>query len=119
MPKKNRNYGAWLSPVRAPGSGPGGRRFKSSRPDKVKFCTYILKSRTTGKLYIGQTNNLSERLSQHNTNQVLSTKNKGSWELIFCKEFPNRSDAMKLETKLKKWKNKERIMRWIEKQTMV
>src|SRR5438132_5814956 len=25
--------GAWLSLARAPGSGPGGRRFKSSRPD--------------------------------------------------------------------------------------
>src|SRR5215467_4602239 len=26
-------FGAWLSLARAPGSGPGGRRFKSSRPD--------------------------------------------------------------------------------------
>jgi putative endonuclease len=85
----------------------------------VKFCTYILKSNSTGKLYIGQTNNLSERLSLHNSNQVLSTKNKGPWELIFYKEFPDRSNAMKLETKLKKWKNKERIMRWIEKQTVL
>src|SRR5207249_3785579 len=27
--------GAWLSLARAPGSGPGGRRFKSSRPDST------------------------------------------------------------------------------------
>ena len=26
--------GAWLSLARAPGSGPGGRRFESSRPDQ-------------------------------------------------------------------------------------
>ncbi len=30
----NRNHiGAWLSLARAPGSGPGGRWFKSTRPD--------------------------------------------------------------------------------------
>jgi putative endonuclease len=85
----------------------------------VKFYTYILKSSSSGKLYIGQTNNLSERLSLHNSNQVLSTKNKGPWELIFYEEFSNRSDAMKLETKLKKWKNRDRIIRWIEIQTSV
>jgi hypothetical protein len=29
----SRFVGAWLSLARAPGSGPGGRRFESSRPD--------------------------------------------------------------------------------------
>ena len=28
--------GAWLSLARAPGSGPGGRWFKSTRPDHLK-----------------------------------------------------------------------------------
>lgn len=29
-----KKFGAWLSLARAPGSGPGGRRFESSRPDQ-------------------------------------------------------------------------------------
>ncbi len=36
--------GAWLSLVRAPGSGPGGRWFKSTRPDQSSlppFCTVL------------------------------------------------------------------------------
>jgi len=76
----------------------------------------MLQSVSSGKLYIGQTNDLSERLSLHNSNQVLSTKHRGPWELIFYKEFLNRCDAVKLETKLKKWKNRERILGWIDKQ---
>ena len=60
---------------------------------------------------------MSERLLLHNSNQVISTKNKGPWKLIFYKEFPSRGESIKLEMKLKKWKNKDRIMRWIEKQT--
>jgi len=83
----------------------------------VKFYTYILKSSSTHRLYFGQTNNLLERILLHNTNQVVSTKNKGPWELIFYREFQNRGEAIILETMLKKWKNRERIMRWIEKQT--
>ncbi len=30
------SHGAWLSPARAPGSGPGGREFESRRPDTRK-----------------------------------------------------------------------------------
>jgi hypothetical protein len=31
-----KSNGAWLSPVRALGSGPRGRRFKSARPDSIQ-----------------------------------------------------------------------------------
>jgi hypothetical protein len=30
-------FGAWLSLARAPGSGPGGRWFESTRPDQISF----------------------------------------------------------------------------------
>jgi putative endonuclease len=70
------------------------------------YYTYIIKSISNGILYIGQTNNLSDRIKRHNTNQNKYTKNKGPWELIFHKEFNTRSEAVKLELKLKSIKNK-------------
>ena len=78
---------------------------------------YILRSETSGKLYIGQTNNLTHRLLLHNSNQVTSTRNKGPWTIIYSKECLDRSEAMKYESKFKKWKNRQRILDWIKRQT--
>jgi putative endonuclease len=74
------------------------------------YYTYILKSEKTDKLYIGQTENLERRLLEHNLNQSKSTRNKGPWKLIFKKEFESRSDAVKLELKLKSIKNKNYLL---------
>ncbi|MBN8583734.1 MAG: GIY-YIG nuclease family protein [Ignavibacteria bacterium] len=49
----------------------------------MKFYTYILQSEISGKLYIGQTNDLEDRLIRHNSNQSLSTKNNGPASLHF------------------------------------
>ena len=34
---QNSNYGVWLSLARAPGLGPGGRRFESCHPDLILY----------------------------------------------------------------------------------
>jgi putative endonuclease len=83
----------------------------------MKYFTYIIQSLSSGKLYIGQTKDLSKRLTLHNSNQVLSTKHNGPWKIIYFREFNQRMEAMMLENKLKKWKNRERILSWINKQT--
>ncbi|MBK7255132.1 MAG: GIY-YIG nuclease family protein [Ignavibacteria bacterium] len=49
------------------------------------YFTYIIKSVKTGKLYIGQTNNIENRIWKHNSNKVFSTKNRGPWKLIYVK----------------------------------
>jgi putative endonuclease len=61
------------------------------------YFTYIIKSIKTNKLYIGQTEKLERRLTEHNSNQSKSTKGKGPWELIFTKGFESRSEAVKHE----------------------
>ena len=68
--------------------------------------TYILKNEE-GDLYIGQTNNLRERIERHNKNRVTSTKKKGSWKMVWQKVFDNKSEAMKYERYLKSLKNKK------------
>jgi putative endonuclease len=79
----------------------------------MAFFTYILQSTTSNKFYIGQTNNLDDRLFRHNSNQNLATKNKGPWQFIFTKQFATRSEAMALERKLKSFKSSIFLQKWI------
>jgi putative endonuclease len=85
----------------------------------MSFFTYILQSETSNKFYIGQTNNLEDRLFRHNSNQNLATKNKGPWKFIFTKEFETRSEAVALERKLKSFKNSIYLQKWINDYGMV
>ena len=89
---------------------PAGRRLKRGRPvdwraEPGRFWVYVLQSGTTGKLYIGQTNDLSGRLRQHNdpeSNRSLYTKRTpGPWVLAHVEEFPSRREAMARERFLK------------------
>ncbi len=77
------------------------------------YFTYILQSDKNEKLYICHTANLERRLAEHSSNQCKSTKNKGKWELIFKKEFVTRGEAMKFELKLKSFKNKDYLLKFI------
>jgi putative endonuclease len=74
------------------------------------YFTYILKSLSTGKIYIGQTNNLEDRVKRHNSNQNKYTKNKGPWKLVFFRKFSTRSESVKYEIKLKAYKNTNYIL---------
>src|SRR5271168_1373428 len=64
----------------AVGSAPrwhrGGRGFESHRlhQNTLVFFLYILKSESTGRFYIGQTQDVSERLTYHNANYSKSLK---------------------------------------------
>jgi len=82
------------------------------------FYTYILKSVSTEKIYIGQTNNLKERISKHNNNEVISTKNRGPWEILFSKQFESRSQAMEFEKYLKSLKNRKYLFDKIQDTTL-
>ena len=78
------------------------------------YCTYILQSEKTTQLYIGQTNNLLDRLARHNGNRNKWTKGKEPWKLIYVKENETRGEAMKLEKWLKGFKNKSYTIEWIK-----
>ena len=78
------------------------------------YSTYIIQSSKTTQLYIGQTNDIEDRLLRHNSNRNKWTKHKGPWVLLFRKEFETRSEAVQLERKLKGFKNKDSVLAWIE-----
>ena len=65
------------------------------------YFVYLLQSNLDNSLYIGYTTNIKQRLGKHNSKQVLSTKNKAPWKLIFFEAFINRLDAKNREVYLK------------------
>ena len=85
----------------------------------MSFFVYILESQSTGMFYIGQANNLEQRLERHNKGYVRSTKNKGPWKVKYALPCSSRKEAMAIERKLKNMKSRQRILIWIEKQQNV
>jgi putative endonuclease len=66
-----------------------------------KYYVYILYSLKDTKLYIGFTNNLKNRLSDHASEKVEATKNRTPLKLIHYEYFIHRKDAEAREKFLK------------------
>jgi putative endonuclease len=73
------------------------------------YYTYILKSLSSERYYIGQTSDLELRLNRHNENLVKSAKNRGPWEIVYFEEYETRSEAMQRERYLKSLKSRKSI----------
>lgn len=61
------------------------------------YYTYVLKSEKDGKLYIGSTSDLRERLKSHNSGAVMSTKARRPLELMYYEACLGRKNAEKRE----------------------
>ena len=79
-----------------------------------KYYVYILES-DKGYHYIGQTNDLIDRLHRHNTGRSTYTKNKGHWEIVIFVEANTRAEAVQLEMKLKRMKNIGKAINYLRK----
>ena len=80
----------------------------------MDFYVYIIYSPGFDKFYIGQTRNIENRVSRHNAGTEKATKPYCPWEMKWYTIKPSRSEAMKLEMKLKNL-SKERIRGFIKK----
>ena len=67
----------------------------------MDYTVYILYSQKRSRYYIGQTDNIKERLIRHNKGLVLSTKTGAPWDLILTQNVKSRSEALILEKKIK------------------
>jgi len=75
------------------------------------FWVYILQN-PVGRFYIGQTDDLSTRINNHNrTDNVGSkfTRKNGPWNLVWSEEHPTRSAAMQRERQIKGMKSSKWI----------
>jgi putative endonuclease len=72
------------------------------------FYIYILQS-PTGKVYVGQTQDLEHRLAAHRRGRVYSTRDMVDFELAHVYTVPTRYSALKIETYLHKLQREHRI----------
>ena len=71
------------------------------------YYVYILFSPSKKKYYIGYTGDeLSERISKHNSNHKGFTGKIGDWKLMYEEIFADKNLAMKRELKIKSWKSR-------------
>ncbi|MFH1598323.1 MAG: GIY-YIG nuclease family protein [Patescibacteria group bacterium] len=66
------------------------------------YYVYLLKSANDGKLYIGRTDHLKQRLKDHNKGKVFTTKNKLPVQLVYYESYRNREDSKIREKRIKK-----------------
>ena len=66
------------------------------------YFTYIIYSKKIDKYYAGFTADLVKRLRQHGKDKKKFTGRSDDWELVRFFEFETKSEAMKLETLIKK-----------------
>jgi putative endonuclease len=62
---------------------------------------YILRSLSTGNFYTGTTSDLRKRFKEHQNGLVLSTKNRGPYQLVYYEACMNKQDAYAREKYLK------------------
>jgi putative endonuclease len=81
----------------------------------MKYYVYIIYSTSKNFHYIGHTNDLDDRLIRHNNNRNKFTKGKGPWELVISYLCKSKSEAYRLEMKLKSFKNPDKAITHLKK----
>ena len=70
------------------------------------YYVYVLRSLKDGLFYIGYSENLKQRVYDHNMGKNVSTKNRRPLQLIFYEAFPSKPDALRRESYFKTTKGK-------------
>jgi putative endonuclease len=65
------------------------------------FYVYVLRSLKDDQLYVGYTSDLKNRISEHNSGKVFSTRSRRPFELVYYEASRNEQDALKREKYLK------------------
>lgn len=80
------------------------------------FYIYAIYNREYNKIYIGQTNNLEERLSLHNNKKFkgsYTAQFNGYWQLIYKESIEDRKTAIVREKQLKTYQGRKFIKQHI------
>jgi len=76
-------------------------------------CVYILQF-TSGKFYIGSTDDLGRRLKQHASGLTPSTKRLGKGKCVLKQDYDTLEDARSVEYKLKRLKRYDYIAKIVQ-----
>ncbi len=75
----------------------------------MPYYVYVIRSQSANRRYVGQTDDLEQRLERHNAGLVFSTAPYRPWQLIHSEEFKTRADSMRRERELKTGKGRQWI----------
>jgi len=70
------------------------------------YYLYILEN-PEGKHYIGQTEDIADRIKRHNSDRVRSTMKKGPWKIVYTEKYQSRNEAYARERQIKGYKGGE------------
>ena len=73
------------------------------------YCVYILVSQNGDRTYVGQTNDLAQRLRTHRGGHVASTRRYRPWELLHTETCLTRAEAMVRERWYKTRQGRQKI----------
>jgi len=75
------------------------------------FFVYVLRSQSSGRLYVGHASDVTQRLGQHNHGISKSANNRGPWEFAHSEQYETRVEAVKRERKLKSGQGRKELKR--------
>jgi putative endonuclease len=87
----------------------GSNPFGSTKTQRMPFCVYILQSESNGRYYVGQTQNLEDRVAYHQANYSKYLKNRGPWKFVHFEKFATRVEAARRENYIKRQKDRRFI----------
>ena len=73
------------------------------------YFVYILYSKKVNRFYIGYTENLQRRITEHKRGNTWTTSRLPESKLIFCEHFVSKSDALRREKYFKTTKGKRSL----------
>jgi putative endonuclease len=73
------------------------------------FFVYIIYSTSIDQYYVGQTENLEDRLFRHRNSGSKSTKKANDWILKYSESFDTREESVRRESEIKKKKSRKFI----------
>jgi putative endonuclease len=76
----------------------------------MSFAVYAIQARS-GRVYVGQSENVEQRVNAHNKGAVMSTSADRPWTLVKCETFETREKARFFEWQLKK--SRGRRLKWL------
>lgn len=79
------------------------------------YDTYIIRSITNGKYYIGSGKSWKSRIKRHNSGYTRSLKNKGPFVLAYLEQFRTKAEAYKREKQIKRYKGGNAFKKLIDK----
>ncbi|WP_396603072.1 GIY-YIG nuclease family protein [Algibacter sp. R77976] len=81
----------------------------------MKHYVYILYSVSLNRYYVGSSEDVQSRLGKHLENHKGFTGKAKDWVLKYTETYNSKSESIKRELQIKKWKSRKMIEKLIDK----